>query len=82
MSHVRFFHGATEGPPVDIALNNRMVASNLGHGNFTDYQEIEPGDYTASVYYTGMYNNPIYTTSMSILPGSIYSCPLSGLYPR
>jgi len=44
MSHVRFFHGSTEGPPVDVYFNDHMVASNLGHGQFTDYEEIEPGD--------------------------------------
>jgi hypothetical protein len=82
MSHVRFFHGSTEGPPVDVYFNDHMVASNLGHGQFTDYEEIEPGDYAASVYYAGMYGQPIYSTSLSIPLGSIYTYGLSGLYPR
>ncbi len=82
MAHVRFFHGSTGGPPVDISMNGNMMAYNLGHGNFTDYQEIEPGNYAASVYYSGMYGNPIYSTSLSIPMGSIYTYGLAGLYPQ
>jgi hypothetical protein len=82
MAHVRFFHGSTEGPPVDVSLNGNMMAYNLGHGNFTDYQEINPGTYSASVYYSGMYNNPVCSTSLSIPSASIYTCGLYGLYPN
>jgi hypothetical protein len=59
-----------------------MMASNLGHGQFTEYQEIAPGSYPVSVYYTGTYAQPVYTTSLTIPTGSIYTCSLSGLYPR
>ena len=81
MAHARFFNGSTEGQPLDAYLGDRMMASNLGHGNFTEYQEIEPGDYPLSVYYSGMYNNPIYSTSVNIPLGGIYSYGLSGLCP-
>jgi hypothetical protein len=81
MAHVRVFHGSTEGPPVDMYFNNNMVASNLGHGQFTDYQEINPGNYSASVYYAGTYGQPLYSTSVVVPMGGIYTYGLSGLYP-
>jgi len=82
MAHVRVFHGSTGGPPFDVNFGNNMVASNLGHGQFTEYQEIAPGNYPVSVYPTGAYAQPIYTTSLSIPIGSITTCSLSGFYPR
>jgi hypothetical protein len=81
MAHVRFFHGSTEGPPFDIYMNGHMYASHLGHGDWTEYEEIEPGDYTVSVYYAGMHEYPIYSTSVTIPLGGIYSYTISGLYP-
>ena len=82
MAHVRFFHGSTEGPPVDMYFNNNRVAYNLGHGKFTDYQEINPGTYSVSAYPTGTFSQPIFTTPVGISVGSISTCSLTGLYPR
>lgn len=82
MSHVRVFHGMTAGPPVDVYFNDRVIASHIEHGGFTDYEEFEPGDYSVSVYYAGRHEYPIYTTSVTIPVQSIYTCTLSGYYPR
>ena len=82
MSHVRVFHGMTDGPPVDVYFNNRMMGSHIAHGGFTDYEEFEPGDYSVSVYYAGRHDYPVYTTSVTIPLSSIYTCTLSGYFPR
>jgi hypothetical protein len=82
MSHVRFFHGSTDGEPYDIYFGSRLVASNLSYGHFTDYSDIRAGDYPVSVYYSGRRDRVVYSTSIRIPVGRIYTYTLSGVYPR
>lgn len=82
MSHVRFFHGSTEGPPFDIYFGSRLAASNLRHGHFTDYEDVRAGDHPVSVYYAGRRDRAVFSTSVKIPVGSIYTYTLSGSFPR
>ncbi len=82
MSHIRFFHGSTEGPPLDVYLGGHKYASHLEHGGFTEYEDVEPGTYAMSAYLAGRYDYPIYSTSVTIPLGNMYTYALYGLYPN
>lgn len=63
-ARVRFFNASVPGP-IQIYVNNRLVASDLSFMNTTRYYNVVPGRYRITVYRGNNLQTPIVDTWMS-----------------
>ncbi len=86
-SYIRILHASPDAPPVDIYVNNNLIAKNLKYSQFTQYVSIMPGEYTIKVFPTNTKSNPVINTSLNIPANKIYTAAAIGklanisLYP-
>lgn len=77
-SYVRVFHASPDAPPVDVYVNNKIVASNLMYQNFTEFLPLSPGRYNLKVFAAGTTTNPVIDTVVNIPQGSIFTAAAVG----
>ena len=77
MARVRFYNAAVQGP-VQIYVNNQLVASSLNYLNYTRYYNVSPGRYRITVYRSGNLRAPLADTWMTFRQNSSYTVTLSG----
>lgn len=70
-SYIRILHASPDAPPVDIYVNNNMIASNLKYKDFTDYKPLQSGVYNIKVFAAGTQENPVINTDYFIPGNSI-----------
>lgn len=72
-SYARLFHASPTAPPVDVYINNKLVASNLKYGSFTEYFKVPPGTYNVKVFVAGDKSKPVINTNYNIPANSIFT---------
>lgn len=79
-TYVRFAHLSPNAPAVDVTLpNGTKLFSNVSFKKYTDYVNVDPGNYTLQVKPAG--NNQIVLTvpNVKLTPGTIYTVYAIGL---
>ena len=76
-SFVRFIHAIPDAPNIDVYSNEKLIYSNLGFGNVTNYINVAPGTYTISLYRAGTNTNPIISETIEVSVGSIQTVAIS-----
>jgi hypothetical protein len=77
-ARVRVAHFSPDAPAVDIFLNGqRSPVQGLAFPTATGYLEVDPGTYEVGVAPAG--GQPIYTTSLTIEAGKVYTAWANGL---
>lgn len=77
-SYLRVLHASPDAPPVDVYLNNQLVASNLRYKDFTEYLPVIQGRYNVQVFAAGQRTNPVIDTVVNIPPNSIFTAAAVG----
>ena len=77
-SYIRVLHASPDAPPVDIYVNNNLVASNLAYQGFTPYLSLFTGRYNIKVFAAGTRTNPVINTNVNIPPNSIFTVAAVG----
>lgn len=77
-SHYRLLHASPGLGPVDVHVNDKVVARNLRYLNFTNYFSAPSGVYTIKVFPAGTTSDPLIDTKLQLVPGSIYTLATIG----
>ncbi len=78
-ARVRFVHAASDAPPVDIVLNERVAVSNLRFGAATDvYAEFAAGTYPVKIVPTGAETAVLGPVPLSLQAGGTYLVLVGG----
>lgn len=72
-SYIRILHASPDAPPVDIYVNEKLIASNIPFKSFTEYYALNPGLYNVKVYPTGQRQNPVIDRDLRVPPNGIYT---------
>ena len=72
-ANYRLMHASPDAPPVDIYINERLVAQNLRYSNFTNYLQAAGGIYDVKVFPAGRKDTPVISTKLQLIPGSTYT---------
>lgn len=59
MGYVRVLHAVPDAPNVDIYANDEILAEDLAFGEYSDYIEVQAGDYEISLYVAGTMDTPV-----------------------
>jgi len=74
---LRAAHFSPDAPAVDIFVNGARAITNLSFKQATGYLEVPAGTYTVGIAPTG--GSPIFTTSLSVEAGKVYTAWANGL---
>lgn len=86
-SYIRILQASPDAPPVDIYVNDSIVAKNLAFKGLTEYLNIPPGNYKIEVFPTGQRTEPVVYTNLTIPFRTVYIIAATGnlsdlaLYP-
>lgn len=70
-TYVRMFHASPDTPPIDIYVNNRLVAPYLPYREFTQYIPLQNGIYNIKLFPAGTTRNPLINTNVNIPANTI-----------
>ncbi|MGL5086367.1 MAG: DUF4397 domain-containing protein, partial [Clostridium sp.] len=56
--------------PVDVYANGELISNNLAFGKYTAYFTLNSGNYEIQLYPAGLYDKPIFTKAVTLLPRS------------
>ena len=76
--YIRFLHGVTGAPAVDIYIDGNMVAYNLSLGQITNYVLYYPGNYSIQVYATKDTKNPLIDKVVTFNRNTAYTIAVAG----
>lgn len=77
-SYFRILNVVSGSQPLDVYLNEMILASNLKYGEFSRYIKIMPGNYKLIVYPSGKNKEPIFETEIGIGKNLAYTGALTG----
>lgn len=77
-SYMRLLHACPDAPPVDIYVNDNMIAGNLSYRNFTEYHPVQAGTCNVKVYQAGSKGAPFVDTFLNIPANSIHTMATAG----
>ncbi len=77
-SYIRVLHASPDAPPVDVYVNDSIIARGLSYRNFTEYLPFQPGTYNMKVYQAGSKSIPVIDTSLNIPGNSILTVAAAG----
>ena len=80
-SYMRIFNAAIGMQPVDVYINNTLIALRLQYQEFTEYLPLQPGYYNIKVYPAGTSQNPIANIDLNFPAQSIYTLAITGQMP-
>ncbi|WP_066896709.1 DUF4397 domain-containing protein [Clostridium nigeriense] len=69
-SKIRFLHAIPTAPAVDIYLSGDVLGKNLKFSDITCYESISPGKYELQLYPAGIYDKPLISKDIDILPNT------------
>lgn len=69
-SNLRLIHALPKAGPVDVYVNGELIAKGLLFGKVTPYLQLESGNYEIQLYPYGLYDKPLLTKTISLLPRS------------
>lgn len=78
MSYVRVLHAVPDAPNVDVYANDKLIASNLSYGEYTDYIPINPGTYEITLFKAGSDDLPVLMNIFNVPLNSIYTIAAVG----
>lgn len=78
-SYIRLLHASPDAKPVDVYVNDRLIASNLAYKNFTPYSKLPTGLYTIKVFPAAQTTNPVINTQFQVPARSIYTLAAVGM---
>ncbi len=76
-ARVRVAHFSPDAPAVDIFINGARAIENLSFRRVTGYLEVPAGSYEVGIAPAG--GDPIFTTSLSVEAGKVYTAWANGL---
>lgn len=82
VSHVRVLHASPNAPRVDVYANDRLIARNISYKEFSEYRRVPSGNYRIRVYPAGKTKNPVISTRLTAIPGSILTLAVIGMLPN
>lgn len=69
-SNIRLIHALPKAGPVDAYANGELIAKNLTFGKYTSYLPLDSGSYEIQLYPSGLYDKPLLTKTVNLLPKS------------
>ncbi len=80
LAYLRFFHALPTDPeiPVDIYVNQKMVAEGLRYQDFTHYLPARPGYYTIQVFETGTTGTPLVSVALPLQAEEVVTAAVVG----
>lgn len=69
-SKIRFLHAVPLAQAVDVYLTGSLLGRNLSFSDISCYENIGAGDYEVQIYPAGIYDKPIFTKNIDILPNT------------
>lgn len=77
-SYLRFFHAVPNCIPIDIYIDDVMVAYDLKFGQITQFMMYMEGSYNLQIYKSGNVEKPLYVEDFEIDKNSIYTIVKGG----
>jgi hypothetical protein len=77
-SYFRILNAILGVPALDVYANEMLIASNVKYGDFSRYMQFMPGNYTVSIYPSGVDKSAIFETIITIDRNLAYTGVLSG----
>lgn len=80
LAYLRFFHALPTDPeiPVDVYVNQKLVAEGLRYQDFTHYLPARPGYYSVQVFETGTTGNPLLSVSLPLQAEEVVTAAIVG----
>jgi hypothetical protein len=80
LSRVRFLHAVPGAPSVDVYLDGKMVATNLGFGRVTPHLSVPGGDHQVTLRQTGLGMDaaPLIEVAVPLAPGFAFTVVAQG----
>ena len=69
-SNFRLIHALPNAGPIDAYANGQLIARGLEFGKYTPYYPIDSGSYEIDLYPSGLYDNPVLSKTINLLPNS------------
>lgn len=76
--YVRILHAVPDAPNVDVYANDILIARNLDFGNYTDYTDLEEGNYVISLYVTGSVDSPVISNMLYVSSDAAFTVAAVG----
>lgn len=77
-SYLRIFNTLKNGPKIDFYINEMLMTSNLGYGEFSKFMKLMPGSYKVTARASGSHNGHLYESNITIEPNLVYTGALTG----
>jgi len=78
MCYIRFLHAIPGSQGVDILINDKEVAGNIGYKDFTEYYTACPGIYTLRAYPAGKRTDSVIDEHMELCEDVVYTAVAAG----
>jgi len=82
ISFGRFLHASPDAPPVDVYLDNKLIARNVRYREFTQYLPVMSGNYKLKIYPTGNTTTPIINLDLDVPVSKIFTVAVVGKSPN
>lgn len=69
-SNIRLIHALPKSGPLDVYANGELIAKDLTFGKYISYLPLDSGDYEIQLYPSGLYDRPLLTKTITLLPKS------------
>ncbi|MBU3088681.1 DUF4397 domain-containing protein [Clostridium gasigenes] len=79
-SRLRLIHALPEAGSIDVYANGELIAKRLLFGKVVPYLQLNPGSYEIQLYPSGLYDNPLFTKTINLLPNSASTVSIITFY--
>ncbi len=77
-SYFRILNALKNAPKLDVYVNEMLMTSNLGYGEFSRFMKFMPGTYHIVAKASGSQNGPIFESNITIDANLVYTGALTG----
>ncbi|KZL90771.1 DUF4397 domain-containing protein [Clostridium magnum] len=81
-SYARILNASPNSPPIDVYLDDKLIAKNIAYKEFSKYLIFPKGNNNIKVYPTGQNVNPIIDSPIALPPGFVYNIAAIGYFPN
>ncbi|MCX7570083.1 DUF4397 domain-containing protein [Tumebacillus sp. DT12] len=78
-AQVRFLHAAPGVPNVDVVVDGRKVATDVGYEGISPYLALGPGAHRVQLFRTGQTTGAVIDQEVKLLPNRHYTVAVSGI---
>ena len=78
-SNIRFIHALPNGGAVDVYASGELISENLDFGKYSNYIPLNSGSYEIQLYPAGLYDKPLLTKTINLLPKSLSTISIISL---